>query len=106
MWQYVGASVAVIIFAGLAENFGFDGSWQAWAGLGWATVVISLGAILILMRLIRDGEVAKVSTLIFLVPGVTALITWMMFNETLNRVQIIGMAVTAAAVIIVNRKSG
>ena len=105
MWQYVGASAAVIAFAALTETFGFDGSWQAWSGLIWATVVISLGAILILMRLIRDGEVAKVSTLIFLVPGVTALITWLMFNETLTLLQIIGMAVTAAAVMIVNRKT-
>jgi drug/metabolite transporter (DMT)-like permease len=105
MWQYVGASLAVVAFASLTENFGFDGSWQAWAGLLWATVVISLGAILILMRLIRDGEVAKVSTLIFLVPGVTALITWVMFNETLSLLQIIGMIVTACAVMIVNRKT-
>lgn len=104
MWQYVGASVAVIGFAALTEDFGFDGSLQAWAGLFWATIVISLGAILILMRLIRDGEVAKVSTLIFLVPGVTALITWAMFNETLTTVQVLGMAVTAGAVMIVNRK--
>jgi drug/metabolite transporter (DMT)-like permease len=106
MWQYVGASIAVVAFAALTENFGFDGSLQAWSGLLWATVVISLGAILILMRLIRDGEIAKVSTLIFLVPGVTALITWAMFNETLSLVQIMGMIITAAAVMIVNRKSG
>jgi drug/metabolite transporter (DMT)-like permease len=30
---------------------------------------------------------------------------WCLFGETLNLVQIIGMAVTAAAVIIVNRRA-
>ena len=104
MWQYVGASVAVVILAALTENFGFDGSVQAWAGLAWAVVISSVGAILTLMYLIREGAVAKVSALIFLVPGVTAAITYLMFNEMLTFMQIIGMAVTAAAVMIVNRR--
>jgi drug/metabolite transporter (DMT)-like permease len=104
LWQYVGASVAVVILAALTESFAFDGSVQAWAGLAWAVVILSVGAILILMYLIREGAVAKVSTLIFLVPGVTAVITFVMFGETLTLMQIAGMAVTAAAVMIVNRR--
>jgi drug/metabolite transporter (DMT)-like permease len=102
-WQYVGASAAVVVLAALTENFHFDGSLQAWSGLAWAVVISSVCNILILMYLIREGAVAKVSALIFLVPGVAAIITWLMFDETLNLVQITGMAVTAAAVIIVNR---
>jgi drug/metabolite transporter (DMT)-like permease len=105
VWQYVGASVAVVLLATLTENFGFDGSPQAWGGLAWAVVISSVCNILILMYLIREGAVAKVSTLIFLVPGVAALITFAMFNETLTLLQILGMIVTAAAVIIVNRKT-
>jgi drug/metabolite transporter (DMT)-like permease len=104
MWQYMGASIAVLILAALTENFAFDGTVQAWVGLAWAVVVLSVGAILILMYLIREGAVAKVSTLMFLVPGVTAVITYFMFGELLTLMQIIGMAVTAAAVIIVNRR--
>jgi drug/metabolite transporter (DMT)-like permease len=104
-WQYVGASAATVILAGLTEHFRFDGSLQAWSGLAWAVVISSVCNILILMYLIREGAVAKVSALIFLVPGVAALVTYFMFGETLNLVQIIGMAVTAAAVIIVNRRA-
>lgn len=106
MWQYVGASVAVAILAALTENLGFDGSIQAWAGLAWAVVILSVGAILTLMYLIREGAVAKVSALIFLVPGVTAVITYLMFDEMLTFMQVVGMAVTAAAVMIVNRGPG
>ncbi len=104
-WQYVGASVAVVLLAALTENFGFDGSLQAWSGLAWAVIISSVCNILILMYLIREGAVAKVSALIFLVPGVAALITYMMFGETLSLMQIAGMAVTAAAVMIVNIKT-
>jgi drug/metabolite transporter (DMT)-like permease len=104
MWQYVGASVAVVILAALTESFAFDNSLQAWTGLAWAVVISSVGAILTLMYLIREGAVAKVSALIFLVPGVTAVITYVMFSEMLTLMQIIGMVVTAAAVMIVNKK--
>jgi drug/metabolite transporter (DMT)-like permease len=103
-WQYVGASIAVLALASLTESFAFDGSLQAWVGLAWAVVVSSVGAILLLMYLIREGAVAKVSALIFLVPAVTALITYVMFGETLTLVQLAGMAVCAAAVLIVNRR--
>jgi drug/metabolite transporter (DMT)-like permease len=104
-WQYAGASAFTLMLAGLTEHFHFDGSLPAWSGLAWAVVISSVCNILILMYLIREGAIAKVSTLIFLVPGVAALVTFFMFGETLNLVQVIGMAVTAAAVIIVNRKS-
>ncbi len=103
-WQYVGASFAVVLLASFTENFTFDGSVQAWSGLAWAVVISSVFNILILMYLIREGAVAKVSTLIFLVPGVAALITYFLFDETLTLEQIAGMAVTAAAVVIVNLK--
>jgi drug/metabolite transporter (DMT)-like permease len=104
MWQYVGASLLVVPLAVLTENFGFDGSPQAWIGLGWAVIVSSVAGILLLMMLIREGAVSRVSTLIFLVPGVTALMTFALFSETLSLIQILGMAVTATAVLIVNRK--
>jgi drug/metabolite transporter (DMT)-like permease len=104
-WQYVGASVVVITIAAATENFGFDGSIQAWSGLAWAVLVSSVVNILILLYMIQKGEVAKVSMLIFLVPGVAALMTYVLFGETLTLVQIAGMVVTAAAVIIVNRQT-
>ena len=103
-WQYVGASLAVIIPALLFEDMRFDGSFEAWFALGWSVIVLSLGAITLLMLLIRLGDVGRVSSLIFLVPGVSALMAYGLFGETLSLVQILGMAVCAAAVLIVTRK--
>jgi len=54
--------------------------------------------------MIRLGDVGRVSSLIFLVPGVSALMAYVLFGETLVLVQIAGMAVCAAAVLIVTRK--
>ena len=67
-------------------------------------IVLSLGAITLLMLMIRLGDVGRVSSLIFLVPGVSALMAYVLFGETLSLIQIAGMAVCAAAVLIVTRK--
>ena len=103
-WQYVGATLAVAIPAVLMEEMRFDGSFDAWFALGWSVVVLSLGAITLLMLLIRLGDVGRVASLIFLVPGVSALMAYVLFGETLTPVQIIGMVVCAGAVLIVTRK--
>ena len=101
-WQYVGGSLVVLISAYFAEDFFFDNSHQAWFALVWAVIVLSIIAITLMMILIREGAVSKVSSLIFFVPAVAALMTYVLFDETLNIIQILGMAVCAAAVLIVN----
>ena len=103
-WQYAGASLVVLIGAALSENFGFDGSFEAWFALGWSVIVLSLAAITLLMLLIRHGDVSRVSGLIYLVPAVAALMTYVFFGETLVPLQILGMAVCAGAVFIVTHK--
>lgn len=105
VWQYAGASLVVMALAATFENFGFDHSLQAWVSLAWAVVVLSLAAVFLLMLLIREGAVSRVSSLIFLVPAVSAAMTFLLFHETLTVVQIIGMAVCAAAVLIVSRSA-
>jgi drug/metabolite transporter (DMT)-like permease len=101
VWQYAGASLVMLACATLFESFGFDGSMQAWVALGWSVIVLSIGAILLLMLLIRHGDVGRVSSYIFLVPAVAALMSWVLFGETLTVLQIAGMAVCAAAVLVV-----
>ena len=103
-WQYVGATLAVLIPALLMEEFRFDGSFNAWFAMAWSVIVLSLGAITLLMLLIRLGDVSRVASLIFLVPGVSALMAYGLFGETLSAVQIAGMAVCAGAVLIVTRR--
>ena len=104
-WQYVGASLVVLVGAALSENFGFDSSFEAWFALGWSVIILSLAAITLLMLLIRHGDVSRVSGLIYLVPAVAALATYVVFGETLVPMQILGMAVCAGAVFIVTRKA-
>jgi drug/metabolite transporter (DMT)-like permease len=102
-WQYAGGLMIVFLGAILSEHFRFDATRDAWIALGWSVIVMSIGAILLLMALIRHGDVAKVSALVFLVPAVAALMAWLLFDETLTLIQIAGMLVCAVGVIIVTR---
>ncbi len=104
VWQNAGAAIVVLAGAMTFENFGFDGSPQAWVALGWSVVVLSLAASTLFMLLIRHGDVSKVSGLIYLVPAVAAVMAYLVFGETLVPIQILGMAVCAGAVFIVTRK--
>jgi drug/metabolite transporter (DMT)-like permease len=103
VWQYAGATLAVGLGALATEELRFDASPDALFALAWSVIVLSLGAISLLMLMIRHGDVAKVSSLIFLVPAVAAAMAFVLFGETLTMIQIAGMAVCAAAVLAVTR---
>jgi len=70
----------------------------------WLCLVLSLGAITLLYILIRRGAAAQVSSLFFLVPPVTAIMAYALFDETLSLPALVGMAVTVAGVAMVNRR--
>ena len=71
--------------------------------LGWLVLMVSMGAYLILMVLIRRDSMAAVSSLMFLVPPVTAIIAAIGFDEPLTFLGIIGFCVTSAGVYLVTR---
>ncbi|CAN5153493.1 DMT family transporter [soil metagenome] len=103
--QYAGGVAVLLIGALFLEDFRFDHTPEAWIALAWSVIVLSIGAIPLLMLLIRHGDVSRVSGLIFLVPGVAAAMAFVLFGESLTLVQIAGMAVCAAAVMLVTGKS-
>ena len=66
-------------------------------------LVLSLGAISLLYLLILRGAAAKVASLFFLTPPVTAVMAFMLFGERLTLPALAGMAVAAAGVALVLR---
>jgi drug/metabolite transporter (DMT)-like permease len=66
---------------------------------------MSIGAIALLFLLIRHGALSRVATLTYLVPPLTALEAFVLFEERLSFLQmIIGMAVTALGVWLATRE--
>ena len=66
--------------------------------MGWSVIVLSVGAISLLYWLLRHGAASGVARLFYLVPPVTALMAWVLFDERLDWLAIAGMAVIAIAV--------
>ena len=101
--QFIGAALVTIPVAALTEAGRFDGSWQAWTGLAWAVCGLSLGAISLLLILIKRGAVAGVASLFYLVPPVVAVLAFALFGERLTALQVAGMAVAATGVAVASR---
>ncbi|TIP86064.1 MAG: DMT family transporter [Mesorhizobium sp.] len=97
-WQYVGGA-SVMALASLAfETQTVVVNGELIFAMAWLVLVLSIGAIFLLMVMIRDGEMSKVASLFYLVPAVTAVIAWILFGEQLNLVQIVGMAIATLGV--------
>jgi drug/metabolite transporter (DMT)-like permease len=101
--QYLGAALVTLPLALLTEEGQIDFVPALWIGLLWAVFGLSIGAIGLLLALIRRGAVAGVAALLYLVPPVSALMAYALFGETLAPVQIGGMILAAAGVAIASR---
>lgn len=101
--QFGAAALVLAPLALLFEDGRFDWSWQVLAGLAWGVFGLSLGAVTLLLVLIRRGAVAGVASLMYLVPPVAAALGYWWFGDTLSPVQVAGMAVAAGGVWVASR---
>ena len=104
LWQYVGATALMAAGSLAFETRSFVVTGELVFALVWLVLVLSIGAIFLLMHMIREGEMAKVSSLFYLVPAVTALMAWALFGETLTPIQLGGMALTTVGVALATRR--
>jgi drug/metabolite transporter (DMT)-like permease len=98
MWQYLGGAIPMIALSFAFETRSFTLNAELVFAMLWLVLVLSVGAIFLLMFLIREGAIAKVASLFYLVPAVTAVLAWVLFGESLSALQLFGMAVTTAGV--------
>jgi drug/metabolite transporter (DMT)-like permease len=96
--QFVPAAFATAIAAGMTETFKVEFVPSFNFALGWLVLVLSIGAISLLNYLIRHGTSVNVASLFYLVPASTVLIAWILFNETLSVMALVGMVLTIAGV--------
>ena len=69
----------------------------------WLILVLSVGAILLLLWLLNSGSAAKVSSLFYLVPPATAIEAFFLFGEKVNTQGFLGIGITALGVWLVMR---
>lgn len=104
--QYIGAGVLF----GLG-SFAFETRVIYWTGelifaLAWLVFVLSIAAIALMYWLIRRSAATGFASLFYLVPGVTALFAYALFDEKLDAISVSGMVVCAVGVVLANRTIG
>ena len=99
--QYIGAFMLLLPFAILLEPF--DITWNSEFILAtlWLVMVLSIGAVLLLMMLIHKSDAGNVASLFYLVPPLTALEAFLLFGESLSLIAIGGMLLCVAGVAMV-----
>ncbi|WP_203300041.1 DMT family transporter [Marinobacter sediminum] len=105
--QYAAAATLFAIGAFTLESREVEWSLQLQLSMAWLVLGVSIGAILLLMWLIRQGAASQVASLFYLVPPVTALEAYLLFDERLGGLAMVGglVAITGVALVVTQKKA-
>jgi drug/metabolite transporter (DMT)-like permease len=98
--QLVAAWLVTLPFA-LLETEAVVWNASLIGALAWSVIGLTLGGSSLLYLLIQRGAATAVTSLLYLVPPVTALLAWLIFREALTLPMMLGMALTATGVALV-----
>ena len=104
--QYASAAALFAVGAFVTETMVVRWSGEFLIAVAWLVFGLSLGAIWLLYFLIRRQAAARVMSLFYLTSPMTALMAWLMFDERLAPIGLVGMAVCVAGVALVNWRAG
>jgi drug/metabolite transporter (DMT)-like permease len=106
MIQYAAAATFFAIGAFTLETREVEWSLQLQLSMAWLVFGVSIGAILLLMWLIRQGAASQVASLFYLVPPVTALEAYLLFDERLGGLAMTGglIAIVGVALVVTQKK--
>ena len=102
-YQYLFTGLVLGVIALASGNTHISWSARFTAAFVWLVLVLSVGAILLLLWLLNSGSAASVSSLFYLVPPATAVEAFFLFGEKVNTQGFLGIGVTALGVWLVIR---
>jgi drug/metabolite transporter (DMT)-like permease len=97
------AALLVTLPLALLETEAMVWSPSMIGAMAWSVFGLTLGGSSLLYLLIQRGAATAVTSLLYLVPPVTALLAWAIFGEALTLSMMLGMALTATGVALVVR---
>jgi drug/metabolite transporter (DMT)-like permease len=102
-YQYLFSGVVLGAIAIGSGNLEIIWNLKFTAAFIWLVLVLSVGAILLLLWLLNTGSAASVSSLFYLVPPATAIEAFFLFGEKVNTQGFLGIGITALGVWLVIR---
>ena len=100
----LGAALLVTLPLALLEVEVMHWNMELAGAVAWSVIALTLGGSSLLYLLIQRGAAASVTSLMYLVPPVTALIAWVLFGEPITGLTVIGTLLTAFGVALVVRQ--
>lgn len=97
-FQFVGAALMLTLVSLMIETGEIEWTSDVIFAMVWLVFVLSIGAVGLLMFLIRVGSSASVASLFFLVPVVAMFMAWILFDEQLGPLQLLGSAIVVLSV--------
>ena len=99
----LGAALLATLPLALLEPEAMQWNAQLAGAMAWSVLALTLGGSSLLYLLIQRGAAASVTSLMYLVPPVTAMIAWLLFAETITAITVAGTLITALGVSLVIR---
>lgn len=96
--QYVSSGAVLLIASSLFETWEFHINREMIFALLWSVLVLSLSAVMLMMLLISRHSAARVSSLFFLTPALSAIESAILFGERLSRLALVALVVALSGV--------
>ncbi|WVN41446.1 DMT family transporter [beta proteobacterium MWH-UniP1] len=92
--QFTVSALACLPFMFLLETREIDWHPEMIGALVWAVLGLSIGAISLLFVMIRNGAATQVTSLLYLTPPTTAVMAWILFDEPITLLTVLGTLLT------------
>lgn len=96
--QFIPCLIVTLAAAACFETMQVEWSGEFIFAVGWLVLVLSVGAISLLNVLIRNGSAVHVASLFYLTPPTTTVFAWLLFDEVLPALALVGMAIAVLGV--------
>jgi drug/metabolite transporter (DMT)-like permease len=103
--QYLVSALVLSVLALLTESQVINWTGELIFAFAWLVLVLSLGAVGLLFALIRHGAAARVASLFYLAPPLTVIMAWLLFDEQLSAMALVGLGVVVVGVALVQRNA-
>ena len=101
--QNLGAAIVAAVLALVLGETRWIATPTLWFSLAWGIAMLSGAGVTLLVWMVRHGDAARATALLFLAPPLAALESWLLFGETLTPMQMAGFGVALVGVLIARR---
>jgi drug/metabolite transporter (DMT)-like permease len=103
--QVAAAALVTAAWAPFAGSLAIPADVSAWASFGWLALVAGVVGPLMLLALITRHGPTRGTSLLFLVPAVTAMVGWVLLREHVGAVAVLGLLVAGAGLWLGRRRT-